>query len=126
MAACYAAASNASPSPKNMTSITHSLPLRTCRKRPSLAALAAALLLALFLIPAFAAQPPTPADTEAMLTAARKQIDDIRKRVADETDDARRADLGHLLLEEARLSAGDTLEDPSAFIARVNRIALGG
>ena len=71
-----------------MTSITHSLPLRTCRKRPSLAALAAALLLALFLIPAFAAQPPTPADTEAMLTAARKQIDDIRKRVADETDDA--------------------------------------
>ncbi|MGE8689765.1 MAG: DUF3772 domain-containing protein [Achromobacter sp.] len=71
-----------------MTSITHSLPLRTCRKRPSLAALAAALLLALFLIPAFAAQPPTPADTEAMLTAARKQIDDIRKQVADETDDA--------------------------------------
>nr|WP_237710050.1 DUF3772 domain-containing protein [Achromobacter xylosoxidans] len=48
----------------------------------------AALLLALFLLPAHAAAPPTPADTEATLAAARKQIDDIRKRVADETDDA--------------------------------------
>lgn len=53
-------------------------------------------------------------------------LNPLVKRFADETDDARRADLGHLLLEEARLSAGDTLEDPSAFIARVNRIALGG
>ncbi|KGD95169.1 mechanosensitive ion channel protein [Achromobacter sp. RTa] len=71
-----------------MTPKPHSPPLRACRKRSSFAALAAALLLTLFLIPAFAAQPPTPADTETMLTAARKQIDDIRKRVADETDDA--------------------------------------
>lgn len=71
-----------------MTPKPQSPPLRACRKRSSFAALAAALLLTLFLIPAFAAQPPTPADTETMLTAARKQIDDIRKRVADETDDA--------------------------------------
>lgn len=48
----------------------------------------AALLLVLFLMPAHAAAPPTPADTEAALATARKQIDDIRKRVADETDDA--------------------------------------
>lgn len=48
----------------------------------------AVLLLVLFLMPAHAAAPPTPADTEAALATARKQIDDIRKRVADETDDA--------------------------------------
>jgi small-conductance mechanosensitive channel len=66
-----------------------SLPRRAhARPAPSFAALIAALLLALFLFPAAAAPPPTPADTETMLTAARKQIDDIRKRVADETDDA--------------------------------------
>ncbi|MDT4821326.1 Mechanosensitive ion channel [compost metagenome] len=79
---------DASHSPKNMTPIPHPLPLRARRKYSSFAALIAALLLTLFLIPAFAAPPPTPADTETMLTAARKQIDDIRKRVADETDDA--------------------------------------
>ncbi|MGY6271964.1 DUF3772 domain-containing protein [Achromobacter denitrificans] len=72
-----------------MTPITPTLPLRACRARPTLfAAWLAALLLALFLVPAFAASPPSPADTETMLAAARKQIDDIRKRVADETDDA--------------------------------------
>ena len=44
------------------------------------------------------------------------------QRFADETDEARSADLGHLLLEEAQLAAGDTLADPTAFIARVNRL----
>ena len=38
----------------------------------------------------------------------------------------RSTDLGHLLLEEAQLAAGDQLADPAAFIARVNRIALDG
>ncbi|MGE8612983.1 MAG: DUF3772 domain-containing protein, partial [Achromobacter veterisilvae] len=72
-----------------MTPTTHLLPLRARRARASFfAASIAALLLALFLMPAFAAAPPTPADTETMLASARKQIDDIRKRVADETDDA--------------------------------------
>ena len=72
-----------------MIPIPSTLPLRTGRARPSsLMALVAALLLALFLFPAVAASPPTPADTEAMLGSARKQIDEIRKRVADETDDA--------------------------------------
>ena len=47
------------------------------------------------------------------------------QRFADEADEARSADLGQLLLEEARLTAGDQLDDPAAFIARVNRIALG-
>lgn len=43
---------------------------------------------------------------------------------AAETDAARAEDLALLLLEEARLSAGDQLEDPAGFIARVNRIVL--
>ena len=43
---------------------------------------------------------------------------------AQETDAARAQDLALLLLEEARLSAGDQLEDPAGFIARVNRIVL--
>ncbi|ADP18148.1 mechanosensitive ion channel family protein 4 [Achromobacter xylosoxidans A8] len=72
-----------------MTQTSLTLPARSRRARYSaLVALMAALLLALFLLPAHAAAPPTPADTEATLAAARKQIDDIRKRVADETDDA--------------------------------------
>lgn len=47
------------------------------------------------------------------------------QRFAAEADSARGADLGRLLLEEAQLAAGDQLADPAAFIARVNRVALG-
>jgi molecular chaperone HtpG len=43
---------------------------------------------------------------------------------AAETDAARAEDLALLLLVEARLAAGDQLEDPAGFIARVNRIVL--
>lgn len=43
---------------------------------------------------------------------------------AGETDPARAEDLGVLLLEEARLAAGDQLDDPAGFIARVNRVVL--
>ncbi|HEX7768390.1 MAG TPA: molecular chaperone HtpG [Dokdonella sp.] len=43
---------------------------------------------------------------------------------ADATDAARAEDLGMLLLEEARLAAGDQLDDPAGFIARVNRVVL--
>jgi len=57
-------------------------------RAPNLAALLAALLLVFCFLPAFAAPPAAPADTEAVLGAARKQIDEIRKRVPDETDDA--------------------------------------
>jgi molecular chaperone HtpG len=42
-----------------------------------------------------------------------------------EPDAARAGDIALLLLEEARLAAGDQLEDPAAFIARVNRVVLG-
>jgi len=47
------------------------------------------------------------------------------KRFAEETDATRSADFGQLLLEEARLTAGDPLEDPAAFVARVNRLLHG-
>ncbi|CAB3729140.1 hypothetical protein LMG3458_04682 [Achromobacter deleyi] len=64
-------------------------PLRAARPRTlSFAALIAALLLAFCMGPAFAAAPAAPADTDATLANARKQLDDIRKRVPDETDDA--------------------------------------
>ncbi len=47
------------------------------------------------------------------------------KRIESEDDTARSEDLGLLLFDEARLAAGDQLEDPSAFVARVNRVLLG-
>jgi molecular chaperone HtpG len=48
------------------------------------------------------------------------------RRFAAESDASRSEDLASLLFEEAQLAAGDQLADPAAFIARVNRIALGG
>ena len=46
------------------------------------------------------------------------------RRIESEADQARSEDLGLLLLDEARLAAGDQLEDPSAFVGRVNRLLL--
>jgi molecular chaperone HtpG len=50
----------------------------------------------------------------------------LLRALENETDAARVEDLGLLLFEEAQLTAGDQLADPAAFIARVNRVALGG
>jgi molecular chaperone HtpG len=47
------------------------------------------------------------------------------QRIESETDAARSEDLGLLLFDEARLAAGDQLDDPSAFVARINRALLG-
>jgi molecular chaperone HtpG len=47
------------------------------------------------------------------------------RALAEEADAARAQDLGLLLFEEAQVAAGDQLADPAAFVARVNRIALG-
>ncbi|HEY6893382.1 MAG TPA: molecular chaperone HtpG [Rhodanobacteraceae bacterium] len=44
------------------------------------------------------------------------------KRIESESDAARSEDLGLLLFDEARLAAGDQLDDPAAFVARVNRL----
>ena len=44
------------------------------------------------------------------------------RRIETESDAARGEDLGLLLFDEARLAAGDQLDDPAAFVARVNRL----
>jgi molecular chaperone HtpG len=46
-------------------------------------------------------------------------------RLAAETDEARFADLALLLLDQAHLAEGGQLEDPGAFVQRLNRILLG-
>jgi molecular chaperone HtpG len=46
------------------------------------------------------------------------------KRIEGEGDAAHSEDLGLLLFDEARLAAGDQLDDPGAFVARVNRVLL--
>ncbi|MEO5813269.1 MAG: molecular chaperone HtpG, partial [Rhodanobacter sp.] len=47
------------------------------------------------------------------------------KRVEAETDEAKAKDLATLLLEQAEISAGAQLPDPSAFVQRMNRVLLG-
>jgi molecular chaperone HtpG len=47
------------------------------------------------------------------------------RKLESETDATRAEDLGMLLFDEARLASGDQLDDPAAFIARVNRALLG-
>jgi molecular chaperone HtpG len=46
-------------------------------------------------------------------------------RLAAETDEARFADLALLLVDQAHLAEGGQLEDPGAFVQRLNRILLG-
>ncbi|NDV14144.1 molecular chaperone HtpG [Crenobacter caeni] len=46
------------------------------------------------------------------------------KRLADEADDARAADLAHVLFDQALLAEGGKLEDPAAFVHRINRLML--
>ncbi len=45
-------------------------------------------------------------------------------RLGDTEDDRVFADLAHVLLDEARLSAGMALENPAGFVARVNRLLV--
>lgn len=49
----------------------------------------------------------------------------LLRRIESETDPARSEDLGLLLFDEARLAAGDQLDDPTTFLGRVNRLLLG-
>ena len=46
------------------------------------------------------------------------------RRIEGETDAARSEDLALLLFDEARLAAGDQLDDPSSFVGRINRLLL--
>jgi len=47
------------------------------------------------------------------------------ERVGAETDDARLADWAQLLFEQAQLAEGGQLDDPTAFVKRLNRMLLG-
>src|SRR5690606_21969470 len=49
----------------------------------------------------------------------------LLQRIESETDDARAGDLATLLLEQAELSAGAPLQDPAAFVQRMNRLLVG-
>jgi molecular chaperone HtpG len=46
------------------------------------------------------------------------------KRLEDETDNDRATDLALLLLEQAQVAEGAQLEDPAAFVQRLNRVIL--
>ncbi|TIC79713.1 molecular chaperone HtpG [Crenobacter intestini] len=46
------------------------------------------------------------------------------KRLAAEADDARAADLAQVLFDQALLAEGGKLEDPAAFVHRINRLML--
>jgi len=49
----------------------------------------------------------------------------LLQRLAGEMDEARFADLALLLVDQAHLAEGGQLEDPGAFVQRLNRILLG-
>ncbi|MFB9067398.1 molecular chaperone HtpG [Pseudofulvimonas gallinarii] len=47
------------------------------------------------------------------------------QRIGSEGDEARAADLAAILLEQAEIAAGAPLEDPAAFVKRLNRLLAG-
>ncbi len=50
----------------------------------------------------------------------------LLQRIGSEADDAKSTDLATLLLEQAEIAAGAPLQDPAAFVQRMNRVLLGG
>lgn len=49
----------------------------------------------------------------------------LLQRLAEQQDDTRFADLAQLIFDQASLAEGGQLEDPGAFVQRLNRILLG-
>ncbi len=49
----------------------------------------------------------------------------LLQRLGDQQDEARFADLAQLIFDQASLAEGGQLEDPGAFVQRLNRILLG-
>jgi molecular chaperone HtpG len=49
----------------------------------------------------------------------------LLQRLDAEQDEARFADLARLIFDQASLAEGGQLEDPGAFVQRLNRILLG-
>jgi molecular chaperone HtpG len=50
----------------------------------------------------------------------------LLRRFEGEADDARAGDLGLVLFEQAQLAEGGTLDDPAAYVRRVNALLTGG
>jgi len=48
----------------------------------------------------------------------------ITKRLQAETDDAKFAELTHILFDQALLADGAKLDDPAAFVKRINQLLL--
>ena len=46
------------------------------------------------------------------------------KRLAEEADEARAGDLAQVLYDQALLAEGGKLEDPAAFVKRINKLML--
>jgi molecular chaperone HtpG len=46
------------------------------------------------------------------------------KRLSDEQDESRAADLAHVLYDQALLAEGGKLDDPASFVKRINRLML--
>ena len=50
----------------------------------------------------------------------------LLKRLEGESDETRAGDLACLLLEQAEIAAGAPLDDPAAFVQRMNRVLMAG
>ena len=76
------------------------------------------------------------AHLERMLKAAGQQVEASKptleinpehvlvKRLAEEADEARAGDLAQVLYDQALLAEGGKLEDPAAFVKRINKLML--
>ena len=48
----------------------------------------------------------------------------LMKRLDEEADEDRFADLAQILLDQAVLAEGSTLEDPASYVARLNKLLV--
>lgn len=69
-----------------------------------------------------AAGQPVPEGAKPTLEINPEHV--LVKRLAAESDDGRREDLAHVLYDQALLAEGGKLEDPAAFVKRINKLML--
>ncbi|MEQ6291661.1 molecular chaperone HtpG [Vogesella sp. GCM10023246] len=69
-----------------------------------------------------AAGQPVPEGAKPTLEINPEHV--LVKRLATENNDARREDLAHVLYDQALLAEGGKLEDPAAFVKRINKLML--
>ncbi|MBP7579715.1 MAG: molecular chaperone HtpG [Vogesella sp.] len=69
-----------------------------------------------------AAGQPVPEGAKPTLEINPEHV--LVKRLASESDDGRREDLANVLYDQALLAEGGKLEDPAAFVKRINKLML--